>query len=611
MKKITLLFAAMLFGSLTAFAQFTFPAEAGPIVSGGTAVVVPINDVANAAGVTAGTYSSFTVTCDWENLDNAYSSEERISVVIAGGASAIFSPINGGTSTAPVVGLLFEGELSALYDPSVDGLLELSITRTYQSDAQFTNVVVTILPPPTCGEVTNIAATAFDTSADVSWDAPLAGTPTGYNWEVQPDGVAQGTAGALASGTTAVTTVNSGVVLTASTDYEFYVQTDCGGDGTANYITVGFLTASGPAPANDNFADAIAFACGDMNITGDTTNATLDEDDAPDGYGANNNSRNIWYSYTGSGIEEEVTIDLCASGYDTAFLVYTGASGNLSVVGGNDDNLGQCGAGYRSYGSFTSDGTTQYFICVTGYNASSFGTTDMSISCLASVAPPVNDSCAAAEALALAVTTNGTTVGATQTGSEEQPACDLFGTIADVWYSITLSGANSDLNIITTITGTSDQANTAVYASCGGLQADSLGCSSASGGEDLTVTGLAAGTYYVRVWSDGSAARLAQPNDRREEGTFTITADATLSLDSLDNENAFTYFPNPVKNELTLKSQKDIQNVTVFNMLGQEVLRTAPNTVNSTINMNELSQGAYFVKVTIGNVTETIRVIKQ
>ena len=34
------------------------------------------------------------------------------------------------------------------------------------------------------------------------------------------------------------------------------------------------------------------------------------------------------------------------------------------------------------------------------------------------------------------------------------------------------------------------------------------------------------------------------------------------------NENAFSYFPNPVKNELSLKAQSNIENVSVFNMLG-------------------------------------------
>ena len=75
--------------------------------------------------------------------------------------------------------------------------------------------------------------------------------------------------------------------------------------------------------------------------------------------------------------------------------------------------------------------------------------------------------------------------------------------------------------------------------------------------------------------------------------------------------NAFTYFPNPVKNTLQLNAQSNIQNVSIFNMLGQEVLRTAPNNVNSTVDMSALQTGAYFVKVTINDRTETVRVIKQ
>jgi hypothetical protein len=66
-----------------------------------------------------------------------------------------------------------------------------------------------------------------------------------------------------------------------------------------------------------------------------------------------------------------------------------------------------------------------------------------------------------------------------------------------------------------------------------------------------------------------------------------------------------------VKNELNLRAQSSIQNVSIYNMLGQEVLRTAPNTLESNVDMNQLQTGAYFVKVTVNNVTETIRVIKQ
>ena len=84
-----------------------------------------------------------------------------------------------------------------------------------------------------------------------------------------------------------------------------------------------------------------------------------------------------------------------------------------------------------------------------------------------------------------------------------------------------------------------------------------------------------------------------------------------LSVDSFEDEAAFTYYPNPTKGSLTLNAQNTIENVTMYNMLGQEVLRATPNTVNSELNMSSLQDGAYFVKVTIANITKTIKVIKQ
>ncbi|MDY2587656.1 T9SS type A sorting domain-containing protein [Winogradskyella aquimaris] len=84
-----------------------------------------------------------------------------------------------------------------------------------------------------------------------------------------------------------------------------------------------------------------------------------------------------------------------------------------------------------------------------------------------------------------------------------------------------------------------------------------------------------------------------------------------LSIDDIQDEAAFTYYPNPVQNTLTLNAQNTIENVTMYNMLGQEVLRATPNTVDSELDMSSLQDGTYFVKVTIANTTKTIRVIKQ
>ena len=46
-------------------------------------------------------------------------------------------------------------------------------------------------------------------------------------------------------------------------------------------------------------------------------------------------------------------------------------------------------------------------------------------------------------------------------------------------------------------------------------------------------------------------------------------------------------------------------------MLGQEVMRQAPNKNNAEVNMSGLQTGSYFVKVTINGITETKQIIKR
>ena len=72
----------------------------------------------------------------------------------------------------------------------------------------------------------------------------------------------------------------------------------------------------------------------------------------------------------------------------------------------------------------------------------------------------------------------------------------------------------------------------------------------------------------------------------------------------------FTFFPNPVNDTLTIKAQASIDSITVYNMLGQAVVRSTPNTTDSTVDMSALQTGAYFVQVSINNTLKTVRVIK-
>ncbi|GAA4049090.1 carbohydrate binding domain-containing protein [Flavobacterium chungnamense] len=70
-------------------------------------------------------------------------------------------------------------------------------------------------------------------------------------------------------------------------------------------------------------------------------------------------------------------------------------------------------------------------------------------------------------------------------------------------------------------------------------------------------------------------------------------------------------YPNPTKNSFTIEAKGIIQNVSVFNMLGQEVLSINPNDLSATIDLSGFQNSIYLVKTNIdGNVT-TSKIIKE
>ena len=110
----------------------------------------------------------------------------------------------------------------------------------FNTEGSFTICVSALAPPPSCPDVENITATTNgDGSVSLDWD-DVAGA-TAYNYEVQPQGTAQGTAGALVddSSATSDATVASGV-LTDGEDYTVYVQSDCGAGALGNYQSLDF-----------------------------------------------------------------------------------------------------------------------------------------------------------------------------------------------------------------------------------------------------------------------------------------------------------------------------------------------------------------------------------
>lgn len=231
-----------------------------------------------------------------------------------------------------------------------------------------------------------------------------------------------------------------------------------------------------------------------------------------------------------------------------------------------------------------------------------------------SFTPVVNDVCAGALPVSVQgdVATAGEAAFAAASLAETANtnlaalACAGFtgNALDDVWYSFV--AGSTDVNITANVNF--DAVLTLFSGDCNALIQEDCADATISGPtvEQISATGLTIGsTYYFRVYSYGT------PIPANPTFEFALWTPQTLSSEDVLANTTFSYFPNPVKNTLSLKAQNNIENVTVFNMVGQAVIKTAPNTMESEIDMQSLNSGTYFAQVTINNVTKTIKVLKQ
>ncbi|PWA06168.1 T9SS-dependent choice-of-anchor J family protein [Flavobacterium psychrotolerans] len=100
-----------------------------------------------------------------------------------------------------------------------------------------------------------------------------------------------------------------------------------------------------------------------------------------------------------------------------------------------------------------------------------------------------------------------------------------------------------------------------------------------------------------------------QCGEENIERPRTVISDPLLATDTF-NSASFHTFPNPVKDILNISYDKNISNVAVFNLLGQEVMTKSVKQNQSQVDMSHLSNGTYMVKVTSDNQVKTIKVIK-
>ena len=89
-----------------------------------------------------------------------------------------------------------------------------------------------------------------------------------------------------------------------------------------------------------------------------------------------------------------------------------------------------------------------------------------------------------------------------------------------------------------------------------------------------------------------------------------IAVNTTLAVSNFNNVK-FTAYPNPVKDLLNINSDKTISKISIFNVLGQEVIAKSINANQSQIDMSNLSQGTYMIKLVSEGLSKTIKVVKE
>lgn len=92
---------------------------------------------------------------------------------------------------------------------------------------------------------------------------------------------------------------------------------------------------------------------------------------------------------------------------------------------------------------------------------------------------------------------------------------------------------------------------------------------------------------------------------------FRALQDATAGINDLNVNSLFVY-PNPVNNELNFNILTDkILNIKIYDITGKLIKQTNINKANSVINIENLTNGIYFIKASNENMTTSLKFIKE
>ncbi|GAB1307548.1 hypothetical protein KH5_02310 [Urechidicola sp. KH5] len=492
--------------------------------------------------------------------------------------------------------------------------------------------MIVVPSPPSCMPPSSLTATVNSISeAEISWTA--VGTETEWTYEYGPAGFTQG------NGTIVQGTDNSVIIegLTSEATYDIYVQSNCGGtDGDSIWLTISWTMPM----AGDTFATA----------------TTLPFTISPEGTGCTTHNFSVDFTasgpgYTISGLPGQGT---SIQGYD-AFFNWTATTSALRYWG---DGVGKPYIGIHdssgteiAYSTFNQAGLTLQGWAVGDelvIRIYDYGNTMINVEfCLEEYTPsapivpnyqeffddyiPIGWS----EAIGAYGTPIGTSstfinddfVNDTSNPNGQSAGVNIWGALTDEYLispEFNLSGAtyylNFDIGLVeynntsSATLGSDDyvallvtQDNGANWIELTRWDATTPISNTGQSVQEIELSGYGSTVQFAYYASSGSLEDN-EDNDFFIDN-FQIT---TTSLSSADEViEGFKLYPTIVEQNLNFSAFENVKYIAIYNLLGQEVLQTAPNISNSSINLSALNEGVYMVKVQVGNTEGTFKIIKK
>ncbi|MEI6577468.1 MAG: Ser-Thr-rich GPI-anchored membrane family protein [Bacteroidota bacterium] len=126
----------------------------------------------------------------------------------------------------------------------------------------------------------------------------------------------------------------------------------------------------------------------------------------------------------------------------------------------------------------------------------------------------------------------------------------------------------------------------------------------------LIPAGIVLGTDYTINISMCTNSLIFDVSDLNFAIAGGLSPKAILVNDNLSQSNVSVY-PNPAIDVLTISAASEIGHITVLNIVGQIVMKLDTDAKQIQLNINDLTNGVYFIRIENGGTTTSHQLIKK